>query len=461
MAYAYAKRTNALTRNLEVEIDNEGGTNYRGAPLTLTVRSKDADGNLLTNDFGTITLSLREGSGADSDDTLYATVGGVALTTVQLAAGSWTSSTVNVAGGSGVDLLQAVRASATGYTTGTSGTFTLTDGVDSYYSNSFNTSSNLRSSASTAQVFAARGEMPSTAIVVLDSGDMSLTSELTAFSSSFANSARSSELLGNSVTYDVTTGDLFCLAQDVGGTATIFRVDVDSGAVVDSVSLSNAKDISIPPAGGSVFAVTDSSLYRYDTATLTLQASQAITTSVIFSVRAYDGGVLLPSFNGSSYSTVRLTRCDPVNCAVAVQVDRAAGDYGAGTSGVCRNVCTDGTNVVLESCVVESGASSYLWPLLLSDLSVTGAVVAISSGCTGLAYATSTGKFYAHLSGGVLAAYTSALVASGSYTNVTYLRSYHSYGYNRNTLAIVGNTAYAMANVDKRVTAVKLAMLGS
>jgi len=124
MGYAYIKQDAAATPTLHVKFEQEGGTVYRGEEYKLGVYATDGNGIVL-DVSPTVTLSLREGASADTDDTLKDGAGGSAITTKALTDGVWSDATVAIEGGTAEGLNQAIRATADGYTTGDSATFTV------------------------------------------------------------------------------------------------------------------------------------------------------------------------------------------------------------------------------------------------------------------------------------------------------------------------------------------------
>lgn len=91
----------------------------RGVNFTLALRVKDANGNTVTDEAPETTLTL---AGADGSDVLSKTT----IATGEWSSGTWTSSTMQITGGSGAETGVTISASATGYTGDTTAEFTIT-----------------------------------------------------------------------------------------------------------------------------------------------------------------------------------------------------------------------------------------------------------------------------------------------------------------------------------------------
>lgn len=105
---------------------------YRSTAFNLSVYATDGNGNLLDVSGVSVTLTLQEGGVTDPDDKLYAQSGGAELTSVTLTNGVWNSSTPVIADGGDDDSDTRIQATASGYTTGNSTTFTV-QGIASIY----------------------------------------------------------------------------------------------------------------------------------------------------------------------------------------------------------------------------------------------------------------------------------------------------------------------------------------
>ena len=87
----------------------------RGANFTLSIEAQDSHGNKATDLTPTVTLTLND---ADVDDIL-------SETEVDIVAGAWTSSTMQIDGGTGAESGVAITATATGYVIATTAEFTI------------------------------------------------------------------------------------------------------------------------------------------------------------------------------------------------------------------------------------------------------------------------------------------------------------------------------------------------
>jgi len=118
MGYAVCRRNQDRAPTFRV-VTSGTGTLYRGTDFTVAVYATDENGCFL-NVSGTATLSL---NGADVNDALDDN--GTPLSTITITNGIWTSSQVAITGGTGVDTGVAIDCDSSGFTTGTSSTFTL------------------------------------------------------------------------------------------------------------------------------------------------------------------------------------------------------------------------------------------------------------------------------------------------------------------------------------------------
>jgi len=100
---------------------NQDDTLYRGQNFTLAVYATDENGCHL-NVSGTAALTL---VGADGSDNLYDNTS--ALSTITIANGIWTSSTITIDDGSGPETGVTISCAATSYTTASSDSFSLSE----------------------------------------------------------------------------------------------------------------------------------------------------------------------------------------------------------------------------------------------------------------------------------------------------------------------------------------------
>jgi len=120
MGYAVCRRAQDRAPTFRV-VTSGTGSLYRGTDFTLAIYATDENGCFL-NVSGTATLSL---SGADVLDALDDN--GTPLSTITITNGIWTSSQVAIDGGSGPETGVTIDCDSTGFTTGTSSSFNLSE----------------------------------------------------------------------------------------------------------------------------------------------------------------------------------------------------------------------------------------------------------------------------------------------------------------------------------------------
>jgi len=120
MGYSVCRRAQDRAPTFRV-VTSGTGSLYRGTDFTLSVYATDENGCFL-NVSGTATLSL---SGADVLDALDDN--GTPLSTITITNGIWTSSQVAIDGGSGPETGVTIDCDSSGFTTGTSDSFSLSE----------------------------------------------------------------------------------------------------------------------------------------------------------------------------------------------------------------------------------------------------------------------------------------------------------------------------------------------